>query len=135
VKNGCIWKDAKGKKPAECGACAVQKTNQCSKKGCVVTKAKGKTTCTSCVSLSISKTKCYQGKCAYDIKKKACATCVSVTKEKLCDEQKACAWKPGKRGKKGTCDKKKGKIVLDCCDWGSEPCDLDCNAHPETLDE
>jgi len=25
--------------------------------------------------------------------------------------------------------------LFDCCDWGSEPCDLDCNAHRETLDE
>jgi len=113
VKNGCVWKDAKGRKPAECSACADQKTNQCSKKGCVKTEAKGETTCTSCVSLSTSKTKCFQGKCAYDIKKKACTTCGSVTKEKSCDEQKGCAWKPGKKGKKGTCDRKKGKIVLD----------------------
>merc|ERR1712113_730985 len=114
---GCIFTKARGKKPAACESCTDQKEKNCLKKGCVqVKKGDNPKACTSCASLSGRAGVCITAKCAFEKSSKKCGPCAAVKSQKLCDKNKACTWKPGKRGKPGKCGKVSGKIVLSCCD-------------------
>lgn len=134
VKNGCLWTKARGKKPAACEACADQKEKNCLKKECILVKKGEEKECVSCASMSGKSGKCLTAKCAYDKAKKLCAPCSIITKEKVCDKMKSCEWKAGKRGKKGSCGKVKGKVAVTCCDLyqnGSTELATCCDDPPE----
>jgi len=116
---GCLFTKARGKKPEACESCSDQKEKNCLKKGCVFVVKKGDDNpkvCASCQSLSGRAGNCISAKCSYVKSGKKCAPCATVKSPKLCDKNKACAWKAGKRGKDGKCGKVSGKIVLSCCD-------------------